>query len=103
MEMFCPVVYLIISGIGNRSAALGRASWYIVYQSTFAGLGISRFFLSLRMFSPASSIYSKRMIWRCYAFIGLDLWALASRIWLILCPWSGTLDFLRGLPQKEIF
>ena len=27
---------------------MSRASWYIVYQSTFAGLGISRFFLSLR-------------------------------------------------------
>jgi hypothetical protein len=32
----------------QKIVALGRASWYIVYQSTFAGLGISRFFLSLR-------------------------------------------------------
>jgi len=34
--------------INKKIVALGRASWYIVYQSTFAGLGISRFFLSLR-------------------------------------------------------
>ena len=34
--------------ISKKIVALGRAFWYIVYQSTFAGLGISRFFLSLR-------------------------------------------------------
>ena len=35
-------------------------------------------------------------------FIGLDLQGLASRIWLILCPWSAKFGFLRGLRSVEI-
>jgi hypothetical protein len=32
--------------------------------------------------------YGRRVIWRCYWLIGLDLRALAARIWLIFWPWD---------------
>jgi len=47
--------------ISKKIVALGRASWYIVHQSTFAGLGISRFFLSLR-FSALLPLFSSHPV-----------------------------------------